>query len=100
MIKLTVLYGDPDNADDFESYYAGNHLPLLGKVPGVSRVETGKVLATPDGGEIPYYRVAELWFDGMEKMMSAMDSPEGKELAADLPRFATGGATVLITEVE
>ena len=33
MVKLTVLYGHPDNPADFEEYYANTHMPLVDKMP-------------------------------------------------------------------
>jgi uncharacterized protein (TIGR02118 family) len=29
MVKLTVLYGHPDDPDAFEEYYANTHMPLV-----------------------------------------------------------------------
>lgn len=100
MIKLTVLYGHPTDPDDFEDYYANTHLPLAGKIPNVRRFEAGKSLTEPDGGEPPYHRIAELWFDDTDSMQEGMGSPEGQAATGDIPNFATGGATVMISEVE
>jgi hypothetical protein len=33
MVKLTVLYGSPDDPDAFEEYYANTHMPLVEKCP-------------------------------------------------------------------
>ena len=51
MMKVTVLYGHPMNADEFESYYARTHLPLVAKMQVVARLELTKFLAAPDGGK-------------------------------------------------
>mgnify|MGYP001159366212 CR=1 FL=1 len=98
MVKAIVLYGAPQDADAFEDHYANQHLPLVSKMPDVQRFEAGKVLGTADGQPAPYYRVAELWFDSPEAMQQSMGSPEGQATVADIPSFATGGATVLIAE--
>lgn len=100
MIKLTVLYGHPDDPADFEDYYANNHLPIAGKIPNVQRFESGKAVAAPEGEDAPYYRIAELWFDDAEQMQESMGSSEGQAATGDIQNFATGGATVLISEVE
>ena len=61
-VKLVVLYTQPDDADAFDQHYAGTHMPLVDKIPGLQRTETGKVAAAIDGGEKTYYRVTELYF--------------------------------------
>ena len=99
MVKLTVLYGLPDDAEAFEDYYAKSHLSLAAKIPNVQRFESGKV-AAPDGGSPPYQRIAELWFESASVMQESLASPEGKAATDDIPNFATGGATVFVSEVE
>ncbi len=54
MVKTTVLYGHPDDPDAFEEYYANTHMPLVPKIPNLQRFEAAKVVATPDGSELPY----------------------------------------------
>ena len=100
MVKVTVLYGPPADPAAFEDHYANTHVPLAGKMPNVKRFEATRVLGTPDGGEPPYYRIAELWFDSQDDMRAAMGSEEGQATVADIPNFATGGATVLVGEVD
>ena len=60
MAKLTTLYGHPTDPAAFEEYYANNHVPLIEKIPNMQHFEAGKVIATPDGSEPPYYWIAEL----------------------------------------
>lgn len=98
MVKLTVLFGHPEEPEAFEEYYANQHLPLAAKIPNVQRFESGR-LRTVDGSETPYHRIAELWFERAERMGEAVSSPEGQAANWDLPNFATGGATFLVSEV-
>ena len=98
MVKLTVLFGHPEDPDAFEEYYANHHLPLAAKLPNVERFESGRLRAV-DGGESPYHRIAEVWFESAERMGEAVSSPEGQAATGDLPNFATGGATFLVSEV-
>ena len=65
---------------------------------GNQRFESGRVRAMDDG-EPPYHRIAEVWFESAERMGEAMSSPEGQAATADLPNFATGGATFFVSEV-
>ena len=100
MIKGTVLYGHPKNADAFEEYYTETHLPLVAKTNGVIKSEYTKFLPNPDGSAASFYRMAELYFEGPAEMQQALNSPEGKAMAADLSNFATGGVTILFGAVE
>jgi uncharacterized protein (TIGR02118 family) len=99
MIKATALFGHPEDPDAFEEYYANTHTALVHKIPNLQRFDQGKVIATPDGSEPPYYRFGDLWFENMDQMQSSLGSPEGQEVTQDIQNFATGGVTFLISEV-
>jgi uncharacterized protein (TIGR02118 family) len=100
MVKVVVLYGPPNDPAAFEDHYANVHLPLAAKMPNVRRFEASRVVGTPDGGEAPFYRVAELWFDSQEDLQGSTSSAEGQATVADIAKFASGGATVLIADVD
>ena len=98
MAKVTALYGHPTDPATFEEYYANNHVPLVEKIPNLRQFEAGKVIATPDGSEPPYYWIAEFWFESVEQLQSSLGSSEGQAAAEDIQNFATGGATLFISE--
>ena len=98
MAKITTLYGHPTDPAAFEEYYANNHAPLVEKIPNLRQFEAGKVIATPDGSEPPYYWIAEFWFESVEQLQSSLGSSEGQAAAEDIQNFATGGATLFISE--
>jgi uncharacterized protein (TIGR02118 family) len=100
MVKLTVLYGHPDDPDAFEEYYANTHMPLVDKMPNLQRYEAARIVATPDGSEPPYYRIFEGYFEDMEQLQSSLSTPEGQAAANDIPNFATGGAQLFVSEVD
>jgi uncharacterized protein (TIGR02118 family) len=100
MVKMILLYGHPDDPAAFEEYYHHTHLPVARKGPNVRLFELATVLKTADGGQPPYYRTAELWFDSVEDADACVRSNEGQAWLADFPNFATGGVTVLVTETE
>lgn len=100
MIKTTVLYGHPTDAAAFEEYYVNTHMAKAAKMKGHTKLEITKFTSAPDGGKPAYYRMAEFWFSGPEAMQATMGSREGQAVAADLVNFATGGATLLVGEVE
>ena len=100
MVKVTVLYGPPEDPSAFEDHYTNTHLPLVDKMPNVRRFEASRVIGTPDGSEPPYYRIAEVWFDSQEDLQASMGSDEGQATVGDIPNFASGGATVVVSEVD
>jgi uncharacterized protein (TIGR02118 family) len=100
MVKLTVLYGSPDDPDAFEEYYANTHMPLVDKMPKLQRYEAARIGATPDGSELPYYRIFEGYFEDMEQLQSGMATPEGQTAVNDISNFATGGVTIFISEID
>jgi uncharacterized protein (TIGR02118 family) len=99
MVKLTVLYGHPKSAAAFEKYYSEIHKPIALKMKGMRKIELSKVIGAPDGSAPAFYRLAELYFDDLDHMNSVLGSPEGQATAGDLPNFASGGFTMLISEV-
>ena len=98
-VKITVLYGQPKSPEDFEKYYAQTHLPIAGKIKGVSRIELSKVAQAPGEPAPAFYRIAELYFRSKAQMDKVMATPAAKNTVADLPNFATGGFTVLVSEI-
>lgn len=100
MVTLTVLYGKPDDPEAFERYYAEHHMPLVQAMPGLGRHEASRALSTPDGGEPAYYRTFTAWFDTVEELQRVFGSEQGRAATADVPTFATGGATIFISEVD
>jgi uncharacterized protein (TIGR02118 family) len=95
MAQVLVLYNTPAEPAAFDRYYHEKHIPLARKIPGLRAylISTSPVQAI--AGSAPYL-VAILNFDSMADLSAALASPEGQAAAADLPNFASGGATLLI----
>ena len=98
-VKITVLYAQPKSPEAFEKYYAETHLPIAGKMKGVSRIELSKVAQAPGEPAPAFYRIAELYFRSKAQMDKVMATQAAKDTVADLPKFATGGFTVLVSEI-
>ncbi len=95
MAQVLVLYNTPADPAAFDRYYRERHIPLANKIPALRgySISSGAVQAL--SGSAPYL-VAILNFDSMADLRAALASPEGQAAAADLPNFASGGATLLI----
>jgi uncharacterized protein (TIGR02118 family) len=95
MVRLLVLYNPPEDAAAFDKHYNEVHIPLVKRWPGVLRYTVSRNLRK--GSQ--YYLVAEIDFEDMGALRSALASPAGEEAAADVATFATGGSASLIYEV-
>jgi uncharacterized protein (TIGR02118 family) len=88
----------PTDPDHFRSYYEGTHLNFVAKIPGLLGYRYGFDVAAGDG-DSPYFCVFEGDFDDAEAMGAGLASPAGQAALADIPNYATGGATALNYEV-
>lgn len=100
MYKVTLLYGHPADPDSFEKYYEETHIPIAARMEGVSRMEFTRFLTGPSGEKPPYYRMAEIYFDGQAELKTAFASTAGQAATNDLPNFATGGVEMIIGTVQ
>jgi uncharacterized protein (TIGR02118 family) len=48
----------------------------------------------------PFYRITELYFDSADHLQQIAATPEWKKIVDDIPNFASGGATVLLSKME
>lgn len=98
MIRLTILYGHPTDPDAFLDYYEHTHVALAQKIPDTVSFTWGKCLPGFEGEAPPYILTAELAWENADAMGSAMTSHDGGAAAADVANFATGGATMVVSE--
>ncbi len=94
MYRMQVLYPPPKDPAHFKHYYVETHLPLAAKMPGL-RASRYSFDIGAMGGPSPYFCIFEAEFDDAAAMNAALRSPEGKAVAADVPNYASGGATIL-----
>jgi uncharacterized protein (TIGR02118 family) len=95
---VVVLYNWPKDTAAFEKYYAASHLPLLNskaKEIGYSKGMLIKFAPNADGSKPAHYRMAQLWFPSDAALKAGMATQGFKDVAADLPKFSTGGQLVL-----
>ena len=100
MVKLTVFYGQPQDPSAFDRYYQEAHIPIARKLPGLKGYTTDKPMALTPQEKSPYYMIASLYWDNMQALQDALQSPEGQAATADLQNFATGGAAFLVGELQ
>ncbi|HVV13699.1 EthD family reductase [Amycolatopsis sp.] len=99
-VKLVVLYTQPDDAEAFDDHYLREHMTGVAAIPGLQRAESGRFVAAADGGELSWYRIAELWFDDEAALQSALGSEQGQATAADYGAIAPPGSRLFVVAVD
>jgi hypothetical protein len=121
VVKLSVLFGWPTDEAAFQQEYR-RHIEMARDLDGVTRVEASRLLGGPANqplverrgeGEVIvvplhsiglpeplHYRMTEVWFDSEADRLKATRSAAGTVFSEHLIRLATGGADIMILEVE
>ena len=83
MFKAVILLSRRADmsAEEFRSWWLGEHAPLAARLPGVRRIVFNAVDAANDMEE--YDGVSELWFDDRAAFDAAYATELGKSVAAD-----------------
>jgi len=100
MVRLTVLYGQPHDREAFDRYYWTTHVPIARKMRGWQRWTIEQVVAAPGEPLPPYHMVVGLYAASAEEVERILATPEARAASADVPNFATGGSTILLTDVQ
>jgi uncharacterized protein (TIGR02118 family) len=100
MAEVVVLYKTPKDPAAFDKYYAETHIPLAKKMPGLRKYQVSRGPVATPAGPSGIYLVATLSFDSMSAVQNAFGSAEGKATAADVPKFATGGADIMFFDTK
>ena len=95
MAEVVVLYKTPKDPAAFDKYYVETHIPLAKKLPGLRKYQVSKGPVATPAGPSGVYLVAILTFDNMAAIQNAFGSAEGNATAADVPKFASGGADLM-----
>jgi uncharacterized protein (TIGR02118 family) len=98
--KITLYYGQPKSTEEFDKYYYEKHLPRLYSVKALKKVEISRPVPTPDGKPPATYLIIEMYFDSLEALRAEQATDEWKAIAADVPNYATGGATPTVSVLE
>jgi uncharacterized protein (TIGR02118 family) len=100
MHKFVVLYNAPEDPEHFRDHYVNTHIPIASQMPGMLGWRYSFAVASPGETEPPYFCVFEAEFEDGAALGAAMESEAGQKAAADVPNYATGGATILTYEID
>ena len=95
MAQVVVTYKTPKDPAAFDKYYAETHIPLAKKMPGLRKYQVSEGTVATPAGPAGAHLIAILTFDNMAAVQAAFGSPEGQAAAADVAKFATGGADIM-----
>lgn len=96
MAQVVVMYKTPKDTAAFDKHYSEIHIPLAKKIPGLRKYEVSKGPVGTPAGPSGFHLIATLHFDDVAAVKAGFGSPEGKAAGADVAKFATGGADMII----
>jgi uncharacterized protein (TIGR02118 family) len=94
MARLLVMYKTPRDTAAFDKHYFEKHIPLAKKIPGMRKIEVSQGSVVAPMGGANYHLIANLQFDNITAIQSALGSAEGQAAVADVQGFATGGVDI------
>jgi uncharacterized protein (TIGR02118 family) len=99
MFKMVVLLKKKDGLMDaeFAKYWLEKHAPLAKQMPGLRKYVVN-VVKPPPNREPDYNGLVELWFDDVESMKKAFNSPQGGATQKDTEAFTSQITTLFIDE--
>jgi uncharacterized protein (TIGR02118 family) len=98
-VKLTVVYGTPDDPDLFGKHYKDVHTPIVQRWPGVERIEIARVSGGPGGSQSPYHLITEIYFADNDALNAALGSDAGREAGKDFMQIAPPGSFMTVSEL-
>ena len=99
MVRLIVLYNQPDDPEAFDAHYRDVHTPIVERYPKLRSLRLTKVAGVA-GRPAPFYLMAEMLFDTDQDLTDAVASAPSAESARDLRSFAQAGVTVFVAAEE
>jgi uncharacterized protein (TIGR02118 family) len=100
MAQVVVTYKTPKDTAAFDKHYAESHIPLAKKMPGLRKYQVSKGPVATPAGPSGIHLIATLTFDDMAAIGAAFGSAEGRATAADVPKFASGGADIVFFDTK
>jgi uncharacterized protein (TIGR02118 family) len=98
MYRVTILFGQPTDPAEFERYYHETHFAQAVQLKGIMGLTIGKCESMDSQQPPAFYRVTSFYFERRDAIEALLTLPEGHAALADLPKFATGGYTIIVDE--
>ena len=98
-VKLTVVYGTPDDPPAFDKHYHEVHMPIVQRWQGLQRAELARVTGGPGGSASPYHLITDLYFADVDALNTALGSEAGREAGKDFMAIAPSGSFMTVSEI-
>jgi uncharacterized protein (TIGR02118 family) len=99
MVRLIVLYNEPEDRGAFDTHYREVHTPIVERYPRLRQLRVSR-LEGVGGRPSAYYLMAEMVFDSRADLEAAISSPAGVESGRDLRNFASAGVALFVASDE
>jgi uncharacterized protein (TIGR02118 family) len=101
MARIVAFHKPPPDPEAWLKYYRDVHIPIVRKIPGVRNIRWGNVLETSDGSPAPCWLISDVYFDNLDALKIALESPEMQEAFADISNFILdGNVQIMFCEAE
>lgn len=98
-VKLTVVYGTPEDVEAWDKHYFEVHVPIVQRYPNLERVELARVSGGPMGTPSPFHLIAEMYFADEAAMNEALASEAGREAGKDFMATAPPNTVMTVSTV-
>ena len=89
------------SVEEFQRYWRETHAPIAAAIPGLRRYVQSHVMPELYARQAPPYDgAAELWFDDLDAMRTAMQSPEVQAALEDEKQFIDHGRVASFVTIE
>ena len=86
--------------EEFRRYWREVHAPIAGKIPGLRRYVQCHTVERSAELRADFDGAAELWFDDMDALLTALASPEVEAAVSDERNFIDHGRTAMFVTEE
>jgi uncharacterized protein (TIGR02118 family) len=89
MVKLIYVIAPKAGMSraDFQRYWLDVHAPIVKKIPNLKRYVINLSQPRSDGTVTAIGGVAELWFESLDAMKTALGTAEARNARADIQNF-------------
>lgn len=89
MVKRLTMWHAKEGVSRQEAllHWRGEHAELVRTVPGLCGYIQDHCTESPEGGDIPYTGLGEVWFDSFDSAAAATKTPEWLAVISDAAAF-------------
>ncbi len=99
MVRLIVLYSQPEDPAAFDAHYRDVHAPIVRRYPNLVSMRLTRADGV-GGRPAAFYLMAEMSFVSRADLDEALASEPGRESGRDLRMFAQAGVTLFVADDE